>query len=143
MSGHYHYDASEYCEQCLPVSENHRDVSLDSGEQDSPANCSVCHRPLDYSLTGDGVQYVLEKIRESIDKGPASWNVVHDCYKGTYYDGSRHVEIVRDWAKDLSNYFLSEADKKLVERFLEMTEEGADVDALARGYAEEDQAEEE
>jgi hypothetical protein len=121
MSGHYHYECDEYCENCLPVASDSPEVCSDGGEQDTPANCCVCHRPLDYSLTSEGVQYVLEYIRESLAAGPDEWNKVHDCYKGTYYEGSRHVEIVRDWAADLQNYSLDERDKKLVDFFLEVT----------------------
>jgi hypothetical protein len=120
--GHYHYNCDEYCEDCLPVSENNPEVDYDAGEQDSPGNCCQCHKPLEYTLTSEGVRYVLEYITESLYSPPEKRNLVHDCYNGTWYEGSRHVEIVRDWAKDLLNYSLNDADRILVDRFLEETE---------------------
>lgn len=141
MSGHYHVDCEEVCEECLRdeyaalSKQDKREYGgvekfldtcdLDDGEQDSPANCARCHRPMDYRLTTDGVAYVMEKIRESMDEGPASWNAVHECYKGTYYEGSRHVEIVRDWAEELTSYCgLSKKDEKLLNLFLTVTRDG-------------------
>jgi len=121
--GHYHYECDEYCDDCLPVDPNHENVDYDYGEQDCPANCCVCHRPLGYSLTTDGVEYVLEAIQESLDRPAEERNKIHKCYDGTWYEGSRHVEIVRDWAKDLKWYFLTDEQEELVDKFLEETEE--------------------
>lgn len=127
MNGHYHYNGEEYCENCLPVSTEEAD--FDYGEQDSPANCCVCHRPLDYSLTKEGVSYVIEALIDELNSGPEQWNQIHDCYKGTYYDGCRHVEILRDWAKDLKYYGgLSPAEEFLIRHFLEVTKRKVNED---------------
>jgi len=40
----------------------------------------------------------------------------------TWYHGSRHVEIVRDWAKNLQDYSLESAERALVDLFLELSE---------------------
>jgi len=118
----YVYEGENYCWKCLPVSEDHPEViDASQDETDSPTNCSFCNRPLDYSLTKTGVQYVLGKLQETLDEGPQEWNIIHDCYKDSYYDGCRHAEITRDWAKDLLNYSLSKKDEKFVQRFLELT----------------------
>ena len=77
MFNHYIYDSESYCERCLPkVTGESLKLSLEiaqenEGEQDTPANCSRCGRPLKYSLTTDGVDYVLEKIQDILDEGPS------------------------------------------------------------------------
>ena len=121
--GHYHYDGEEYCEDCLPVSPDNPVVDLDTGEQDSPAHCFHCLCPLDYSLTTDGVAYVLGEIRGSLEHGPDS--TVYECYKGTWYDGSPHHAILRDWAEHIRHYGgLSEGDRELIGKYLEVTQCG-------------------
>jgi mono/diheme cytochrome c family protein len=124
---HYHYDGEEYCEDCLSefIDPRSHKVDIDYGEQDSPANCCQCHQPLDYRLTSDGVNYVIEKLKEAIDNG-IDWTV-YDCYNGTYYDGSPHCAILRDWAQDVSNYCLTDDQKEIVDRFLEATEKNPNV----------------
>lgn len=118
--GYYTYDCEVFCEDCAP-----EDAEYDcSGESDCPENCSICHQPLDYSLTSEGIQYVLQAIKESLNTPEEERNKVHECYDGTYYEGSRHVEIVRDWAKDLKWYGgLTNEEEELIEKFLEETEE--------------------
>lgn len=114
---HYHHDCDEYCEDCAP-----KGAVCDDGEQDTPANCHECGQPLDYSLTSEGVQYVLEYIMEALENGL-------DCHivplEGTaeveglaYYHGSRHYEIVRDWARDLEDYSLDRKDTTILQAFL-------------------------
>jgi len=119
--GHYHYDCDEYCDECLPVGENSSLVEYDMGEQDSPANCCQCHRPLDYSLTQEGVKYVLGHLKNCIKNG-IDWNI-YDCYVGSYYEGMPHCAVVRDWAFELKNYFLTEEEEEIVDKFLELTKE--------------------
>jgi hypothetical protein len=121
MNGHYHYDGEEYCEYCLPADAAGPDVDIDAGGQDTPANCSVCGRPLDYSLTPDGVDYVLSAVEKALADGPGVWGALYDG-AGTYYRGARRVEIVRDWARDLLGYRLAEGRREMVQDFLARTE---------------------
>ena len=116
------YDADLYCEQCLPVSIHHPGVADGSGEQDSPAHCCGCGRPLDYSLTTEGVAYVIDRIRESLRTREhlSSTTIDHD-HAPAYYKGSPIYAITRDWAEDLSWYNLSVKDENLVRRYLELT----------------------
>jgi hypothetical protein len=72
--GHYHYECDEWCEDCLPVPAESEGVDYDQGEQDCPANCCACGEPLEYSLTSDGVTYVLEAVRESLKEGREARN---------------------------------------------------------------------
>jgi hypothetical protein len=124
MTGHWHFNSDEYCEGCLPVVSSDPRVSFDDGEQDTPAHCCVCHKPLEYRLTTAGVRYVLEAIRQSAVKPSAERNKVHDCYKGTYYEGKRHVEIVRDWAeKLLDSADLMEDEYSWAKDFLAVTKQ--------------------
>jgi hypothetical protein len=121
--GHYHLQCEEWCEDCLPVPVDSPEVDYDQGEQDTPANCCACGEPLDCSLTSEGVAYVLEAIRDSLREGREARNrLVPDDDRLSYYRGSRHCEIVRDWAKDLLNYGLIGQDRTLVAHYLSRTE---------------------
>lgn len=118
MKAHWHSPDGE------PLCEEHAEGEGDlaSNEVDAPHNCSACSRPCAYTLTTEGVEYVIEKIRETLDEGPDEWN--RPCQGGTasYYHGSRHVEIVRDWAADLKTYGLNDDRRWLVDYFLKVTE---------------------
>lgn len=103
----------------------------DAGECDSPFHCGDCGEPLDYSLTEQGVKYVLESVRESLEEATThgrsgTWDRIMPA-KGTgeesltYWHGSRHVEIVRQWAEDVSNYNLEPDEKAIVDLFLELS----------------------
>lgn len=116
----YVYDCACYCYPCLPVETDHPKVDDGSGEQDTPAHCSVCDVPLNYLLTLDGVAYVIDKLLDELDEGQEEWDKRIDR-PGTFYHGCRHVEITRDWAKDLKSYCLDRRDKFIVETFLEAT----------------------
>ena len=122
--GHYHYDCEEWCEDCLPVPESAADY--DSGEQDTPANCAGCGQPLDYSLTSEGVDYVLDAIIETMECGldkhviPLAGTAVKEVL--SYYRGSPHYEIVRDWAKELQNHTLDRKDSLIVQCYLDECE---------------------
>lgn len=111
-------DGEPVCERHAPDVEG----DLNSNETDVPENCIVCGRPCEYTLTTDGVAYVLEQVRDALQKPVRARNkVIHD--RSSYYDGSRHVEIVRDWASDLKWYSLSKVDSDLIDHFLAVTEE--------------------
>ena len=123
MEENYIYGCECFCGDCLPVSGNHPEVCDGSGEQDSPANCSNCGCPVDYSLTSEGVAYVLEALRDALRESREERDRIMPM-RGTgeetmtYWHGSRHIEIVRNWAEELTNYYLSRKDKEFVERFL-------------------------
>jgi len=104
----------------------------DAGECDTPCHCGTCGQPIDHTLTSEGVEYVLGSIRESIEEAVArgresTWDRIMPM-KGTgeetllWWHGARHVEIVRDWAKDLRNYSLESAERAIVDLFLELSE---------------------
>lgn len=125
-------DQDLYCERCYrrtfkgkdgepKFSEGGNPLFVDA-ECDTPQHCSRCHRPMEHSLTSEGVRYVLEAMREELRKGRAEYSKVNDCYKGTYYEGSRHVEIVRDWARMAQGNGLCGHDRAFVDRFLSWTE---------------------
>ena len=104
----------------------------DAGECDSPCHCGTCGQPIDYSLTEDGIRYVLESIRESLEDAVAqgrdsTWDRVMPMEgtaeeTHTWWHGSRHVEIVRGWAEDLRNYSLEPDERALVDLFLDLSE---------------------
>ncbi|MEO2122444.1 MAG: hypothetical protein ABGY10_03870 [bacterium] len=108
-----------FCEDCAP--EGAEGYPDGGGEADTPQHCSGCHCPLDNPLTEYGVQYVVEAVKESLAAG----NYTMMCgtpYKGGWFEGSRHCEIVRGWAEQVQNYNLSDADADTVEKFLEVSE---------------------
>lgn len=94
---------------------------LNSNEVDSPENCVECGRLCNYSLTSAGIEYVIDHILDALEEGPEEW--AKPCEGLSYYKGSRHVEIVRDWAEDLKWYGLSRVDKFVIDHFLEVTSE--------------------
>lgn len=77
MDDNYLYEGETYCPMCLPVASNHPDVHDGGGEQDTPAHCSVCRRPVKYDLTPEGVQYVIDAMVDTLYEGPAEWNKVY------------------------------------------------------------------
>lgn len=102
------------------------------GEADTCHHCAGCGVPLENSLTSDGVNHVLEAMRESlqeaVDGGRATtWDRIMPL-KGTgeetmtYWHGSRHVEIVRGWAEQIQGYMLEKDESALVILFLELSE---------------------
>ena len=107
----FNYNGDDYCEDCAPTGS----IEWDSAEQDAPVHCYNCLRPLDYTLTAAGVQYVLEYLRKAIDAN------VYPIYIGTYYEGSPHYAIRRDWAQTIADYSLSDSDRKIVNYFLGAT----------------------
>ena len=97
-------------------------------EVDCPQHCDDCGRPLDYSLTADGIEYVLETLRYALENGiddhiiPLKGTAEEDCL--SYYHGSPHYEITRDWASDLSYYGgLSEEAEATIEQYLAACEQ--------------------
>ena len=79
-------------------------------EVDYPLHCSRCNRPLDHSLTEDGVQYVLEALKGELDT---------TIYNGrdSWYDGSPRYQIHLDWADDLRSYCHSSDEEEILEDF--------------------------
>lgn len=114
------FDGDHYCEKCLPVPVDDERVFDASGEQDTPAHCCNCLVPLDYSLTSEGVDYVLEKLLEAIREG-LDWKV-YDCYQGTYYAGSPHCDIIADWAEEIRWYGGLGKRENIITRFLSLYE---------------------
>lgn len=110
---HYHYKGDEYCEGCLPVGRASAGVSVDYGEQDVPAHCHDCNRPLDYTLTPEGVAYVVKTLSAALAKGLDSTpSTTGD------YEGSPHYAIVYDWADALDGYDLSDGERAVVEKYM-------------------------
>lgn len=118
MRPHWSDENGALCEEHAPDVEG----DLDSNETDVPENCQVCGRPCEYTLTDAGVKYVMDHIRETLDAGPEAWNgCTEHAATPSYYRGSRHVEVVRDWADDLRSYALSDDDEWLLKYFLAIT----------------------
>jgi predicted RNA-binding Zn-ribbon protein involved in translation (DUF1610 family) len=104
----------------------------DGGESDHPEHCSSCHEPLDNPLTDEGVEYVLDKIRESIEEAlregrAKAWDRIMPLpgtaeEDATWLQGKRHVEIVRGWAKQIQDCNFDDDEAAIVSLFLELSE---------------------
>lgn len=112
MSKPVYCDCDAYCADCCP------DIEPEylGPEVDSPLHCGECSKPLDHSLTADGVKYVLDAIRDS--------SLSYDPIEGGWYDGMPHCSIVGDWARELRWYGgLSDRQTELIESFIEQVEQ--------------------
>jgi hypothetical protein len=120
----YDTEAGEvYCPECAPDIE----PEYMGQETDSPLHCAVCRAPLEYSLTSDGVAYVMSEIvdqlRDGIDETITlpGQGVIAD---GDYYIGMPHCSVVGDWAREIKWYGgLSPADEYCRDLFLERVED--------------------
>jgi hypothetical protein len=88
---------------------------LNSNETDTPQNCCQCSRLCEYCLTEGGVRYVLETLVDALADG-IDTGIIDE--PGDYYHGSRQVEILVDWAKDLRDYSLNKTQQFIVDTFL-------------------------
>ncbi len=139
----YAYQADTICDECRaainvpcpdgpePFDSDDYPAYFEGGETDCPAHCGHCGKPLDCELTGEGVRYVLSAVRDSLEEATThgragTWDRIMPL-KGTgeesqtYWHGSRHVEIVRGWAKDVRNYNLEPAESAIVDLFLDLS----------------------
>lgn len=85
-------------------------------ETDSPSHCAYCNRPIDCSLTDDGVKYVYEAIRTDLKRGlnyRSEWRWEHGWYKGM----GVHA-CMRDWAELLLSYNPEKKIKRIAEYYL-------------------------
>lgn len=122
----YIFNADVYCEDCAADLMDELDkagekdtgdsgdypqgpYSDGGGEADTPQHCASCHVALDNPLTSDGVEYVLEHARESLQEPRADRDRIMPL-AGTAEDepgftktwgGKRHVEIVRGWVESI------------------------------------------
>lgn len=113
----YLCDVELVCDRCA------KDVTDDDvcigGESDSPSHCAYCHRPLfdDFGLTGEGVRYVVERVRETLKSGKASkpgeWRWTHG-----YYIGCDSNAVLRDWVELISDGHYIRAHDRRAERIL-------------------------
>lgn len=145
----YIYQADLWCDDCthtllntLPKPEDPENESSfdsdhypkyagdDGGESDCPEHCGGCRCPLGNPLTDHGVTHVLDSIHESLEEAvtkgrTAAWDFLcseaNNYPKDNYFHGSRHVEILRGWAEQLSDYNLERDEKALVDLFLELS----------------------
>lgn len=127
----YMYAADLWCEECAAAIQDRldgegaedtgdsgdypQDVSHLDSASDSPDNCGGCHRPLENPLTAEGIEYVVEHVRERLAEGvaPGDWR-----WEEGYYKGMDRNAVLRDWAGELCLADLSPKDAKTVSLFL-------------------------
>lgn len=128
----YVFQADLLCEGCGKVAKNELDAAgrkpadvtneatFDSdeypkgpyaeggGETDCPQHCHSCSTYLGAPLTQEGIEYVLEKVREHCVARIA----------GSRYAGD--ADVLKLWAQDLyDNYSLDSAEMEVVALFLD------------------------
>ena len=57
----YIADASTFCEDCAP---NYAEPDVNGSEWDTPIHCSQCHKLIWTVLTSDGINYVIQALRD-------------------------------------------------------------------------------
>ena len=87
-----------FCESCAP--ERCVAYSDGGGEADCPQHCCICDEPRENPLTDDGVEYVLEAIRQSLSE-PRSERDTENTNTNSLYHRARRCDVVRDWAMQL------------------------------------------
>lgn len=117
MSDGYACQGDLYCEYCAP------DIDPETGEEpcpvnmfgshetDSPSHCGACGRPIDCDLTSEGVEYVLDAIREDLQdlsQRSHTFGTMGAESDLTYYCGGPAYSILVDWC-DLISDPLSDA----------------------------------
>lgn len=122
----YLCDGELVCEKCA-VDVTDDEIAI-PGESDSPEHCSYCHVPLfeDFGLTSEGVEYVLESIRDDLRASAneeqlqrrQTWKWEHG-----YYVGMGFYAVGRDWAEYVldNHHGLNKRDKRTLELFLYWT----------------------
>lgn len=102
-------EGEEYCYNCGKVIINklgpteEEVISLTEFEEvDSPRHCANCEALLDFNLTSDGVEYVLERLKDYVRIGHG------------------RVEILKQWADEVSLYVgLDKEQEEIIKRFYE------------------------
>ena len=118
----YNFDDSKYDSDQYPIFHH-----AEFNESDNPQNCSGCHVPLENPLTEDGVKFVLSTIADKLSWILNTDNpdifIKHKCVlTDCYYKDSYHIEIVRDWTKQVKDYIYDGLQTDLIDMFLELTE---------------------
>lgn len=111
-----------YCDQCCDIEPEYLPQ-----ECDSPQHCAACRCPVEYSLTSDGVAYVMEHIIDALRDGiddtitEAGQGAIQE---GDYYIGMPHCSVVGDWAREIKNYGgLTPSEEYCIDTFLELVNE--------------------
>jgi len=113
---YYDGDCGVFCDNCAPAGAE----TMGDGEADYPMHCDECGRPLDYSMTEEGVKYAINEMKETLKTGRKEYLKASQCLK--YYKGCPQVDITRDWAGDLIWYNLPDEQERFIKKFLSWTE---------------------
>lgn len=107
------FDGEEFfCEFCADSSA----YEISDTETDAPMHCTNCQRPLTYSLTPEGVEYVIELVKKELSQGKRLY-LEPILEEGNYYNNCPHFYIVRDWTQEILNYLsLSDEDKNFLNK---------------------------
>lgn len=108
-----------YCPQCAPDIE----PEFMPQETDCPENCADCGAHLEYELTSNGVDYVMDYVIDALESGIDD-SIIGPEDRRTYYRGMPECSIVGDWARDLKLCgYGSRANGFVLDQFIELVEE--------------------
>lgn len=116
MTDYITHNGELVCEHCMIDPTPEEEICTDNLEMDSPANCSYCNRPIDCTLTDDGIKYVYETIRQDLKQG---LNYRSDYrWDHGYYIGLGMHACTRDWAELLLEHNPNKKIKRVAEYYL-------------------------
>lgn len=92
-------DDPDFCE------EHEIGVIFADSESDYPEHCADCGGMLDTSLTGDGVDYIIDALAHYIDHRTGD------------------TEVLDQWESRLQWCTVSESDEKIIDRYRELRED--------------------
>lgn len=116
FQGYISPDSEIICEVC----DHDGCEEYTSQESDSPCHCAYCHRPIECSLTQDGIKYVYDTIRRDLKQGlnyRSDWRWEHG-----YYVGMGVHAVTREWAEQLLEHNPEKKIRRVVEYYLYYTE---------------------
>lgn len=119
MFSGYYVDGTILCEFCATQAEIDECKCVDNEETDCPQHCEECARPIKYTLTTDGINYVVEYLQEAIDRQEYNSKETRTGDPNNYYRGMPIWSVVYDWAVDLKSYWLNETQQAVLDEFFD------------------------
>lgn len=111
-------DSDTFCEWCIGDEKEYFSIYPQENESsDTPTNCSQCHAIIDSCLTDRGITYVINALKESIEKD--DWDRMPATMG--YYENSPKTEVVADWVRLLKyhGYQLTKWQEFIVDAYLD------------------------
>ena len=89
-------------------------VSMIHDEADAPEHCDWCHILLDVWLTTDGVNYVIDRLRQALKDG-LDYHAIGSILP--WYEGLPRYSVLVDWADKVALYGLEASQQDVLSDF--------------------------